>query len=696
MSKKEIKKLNGYQTKERQKQLKKNEQRNQISSLEGFDELKFKVLNHLSKNHFTSKSIDTTNIKDFDKDVKKLVEFTRKNDFKKPIDIDVIIENRARLNSYISQTFEKSGIVYQPSKSYFEKWLEQRIRNTGIDKTMDNFRYIILRAFDLASTNQYPYGIDINSDKFTMGAFDRSNLTEFEIINCLKYLNAQDMNMSVEDYNGLLRDGNKDSLNKQHIIEVINHIKEEYPVTYPKELDEFLVKIDNDGVSTEYLVSDILSQEEINNVLNRHNACRILIGHREVISKELENLNNKNNPWHECNFLYQTINSKTGLQFVDEAIEALEKDDYEDCLKWHKHLIEKAPEHALIPVIAHDVFKPSDFTTSTEFIENYKKLADLYEGKNFHTNNEKWLLRKYENLTEIPKFRYSLINDFYGVECEELWNLTVTKLKKLRKVIRKLKNQNKKTHHQINEFSNIILNQIDGLTSKLFGYNVYVELSALFAGDGKTLKNSPDNVVKAFELFLDTYFGDDVFEVDLKKFTYTIKDNEFLKVITQVDSGGYANSHAGRAQYFASSKLKEYKQEYQNFENYQGTNDELVDNQIEVINKLLGVTRFGWREDTVAGGVVYCGWDGNNRDNTSWEHIDNTTQSLGAIRATETNSSDGAKTKPFKTISGYFEYILDQQDSPKVVKDYHDNGERQVVKYQLGKIIKHYKDEEKV
>ena len=226
MSKKEIKKLNGYQTKERQKQLKKNEQRNQISSLEGFDELKFKVLNHLSKNHFTSKSIDTTNIKDFDKDVKKLVEFTRKNDFKKPIDIDVIIENRARLNSYISQTFEKSGIVYQPSKSYFEKWLEQRIRNTGIDKTMDNFRYIILRAFDLASTNQYPYGIDINSDKFTMGAFDRSNLTEFEIINCLKYLNAQDMNMSVEDYNGLLRDGNKDSLNKQHIIEVINHIKE--------------------------------------------------------------------------------------------------------------------------------------------------------------------------------------------------------------------------------------------------------------------------------------------------------------------------------------------------------------------------------------------------------------------------------------------------------------------------------------
>ena len=143
MSKKEIKKLNGYQTKERQKQLKKNEQRNQIYSLEGFDKLKFKVLVHLRKNHFTSEPIDITNIKDFDKDVKKLVEFARENNFKKSIEIDVLIENKARLNSYKSETFEKSGVKYQESQTSFEKWIEQRIRNIGLDKTMDNFRYMI-------------------------------------------------------------------------------------------------------------------------------------------------------------------------------------------------------------------------------------------------------------------------------------------------------------------------------------------------------------------------------------------------------------------------------------------------------------------------------------------------------------------------------------------------------------------------
>ena len=124
------------------------------------------------------------------------------------------------------------------------------------------------------------------------------------------------------------------------------------------------------------------------------------------------------------------------------------------------------------------------------------------------------------------------------------------------------------------------------------------------------------------------------------------------------------------------------------------TNDELVDNQIKLIDKLLGVTRFGWYEDTTSGKVVYCGWDKGVKDNTSWEHIDNTTQKVGAIRATETNSGDGAKTKAFKTTSEYFEYIIDQQDSPKVDKYYNDDLEKMMVKFQLGKIVKHFKDEE--
>ena len=669
--------------------------KNKIHSVEGFNKLKFKVLKHLRKNHFTSEPIDTTNIKDFYDDVKKLVKFARENKFTKSIEIDNLIENRARLNSYKSETFEKFGVEYQESQTYYEKWLEQRIRNTGLDKTMDNFRYMMLRSHDVASTNQYPFGIDINSDKFTMGAFDRSNLTEFEISNCLAFLNPQDMNISSEDYNKLRLECKKDFLKKQHIIDVINNIKEEYPETYPVQLDTFLKSIENDGASTTYLISDVLSKDDINNVLDRHNACRILIGHREVISKELENLNNKNNPWQQINFLFQNLNSKTHLKFVDEVIAALERDDYEDCIDYHKNLKEIAPEYILLPVIAENIFKPSDFKPSrNDSIDNFEKLANLLEGKSFHTDKDKWVLEKYKSLTEIPAFKYSLVNDFYSFDSMEVWKKYDTKLFELKKVIKKLKTANKVSHPKHDEILSIALSSIDGLRSLKFGYNVYAALALQFAGDGKTIKNSSDNVVKAIELFLDTYFGDDVFTVDLSKNEYNIKDQEFLNVIMDKDQGGYATSHSGRGEYFVSSKLQDYKRKYQDFENYQGTNDELVDNQIKLLNKLLGVTRFGWREDTTSGNVVYCGWDEGVKYNTSWEHIDNTTQKVGAIRATETNSGDGAKTKAFKTTSEYFQYILDQQDSPKVKKDYDDEGERQMVKYQLGKIIKHYKDEE--
>ena len=669
--------------------------KNKIYSVVGFDELEFKVLKHLRNNHFTSEPIDTTNIKDFYDDVKKLVKFARKNKFTKSIEIDNLIENRARLNSYKSETFEKFGVKYQESQTYYEKWLEQRIRNTGLDKTMDNFRYMILRSHDVASTNQYPFGIDINSDKFTMGAFDRSNLTEFEISNCLAFLNPQDMNISSEDYNKLKLECKKDSLKKQNITDVINNIKEDYPDTYPTELDIFLKTIENDGASTTYLISDVLSTECINNVLDRHNACRILIGHREIISKELENLNNKNNPWQQINFLFQSLNSKTHLKFVDEAISALERDDYEDCIDYHKNLKEIAPEYILLPVIVENIFKPSDFKpTRNDSIENFERLANLLEGKDFHTNKDKWVLEKYKSITEIPAFKYSLVNDFYSFDSMEVWKKYDTKLFELKKVIKKLKTANKASHPKHDEILTIALSSIDGLRSVKFGYNVYATLASKFAGDGKTIKNSPDNVVKAIELLLDTYFGDDVFTVDLSKNEYNIKDQEFLNVIMDKDQGGYATSHSGRGEYFVSSKLQDYKQKYQDFEDYRGTNDELVDNQIKLIDKLLGVTRFGWYEDTTSGKVVYCGWDKGVKDNTSWEHIDNTTQKVGAIRATETNSGDGAKTKAFKTTSEYFEYIIDQQDSPKVDKYYNDDLEKMIVKFQLGKIVKHFKDEE--
>ena len=161
-----------------------------------YNKLEFSVLKHLSNNHFTSVPIDETNIKAFYDDVSKLLEYLRSNAYKDTVEIDALIKNRARLNHYQSEVFARYDVNYIKSQTFFKKWLEQRIRNMGEEKMRDNFRYIILRSHDLASTNQFPFGVDINGTETTMDAFDRSNMTEFEAINCYRFLNKTDLNMS--------------------------------------------------------------------------------------------------------------------------------------------------------------------------------------------------------------------------------------------------------------------------------------------------------------------------------------------------------------------------------------------------------------------------------------------------------------------------------------------------------------------
>jgi hypothetical protein len=256
-------------------------------------------------------------------------------------------------------------------------------------------------------------------------------------------------------------------------------------------------------------------------------------------------------------------------------------------------------------------------------------------------------------------------------------------------VLKKLKSKTK----QADELKVLKLSKIDGIISDKFGYNSYVTLIQLFAGNGKTLKNSPDNIIKAIELFMEEYFGDSVFVVSDTESTYTIKNDGFLTLLTDTDSGGYSTSHSGRAEYFLTDKLTSFKSKYENFEDYKGTNEERRDIHIAELKKITGKISFGWYEDTVNGKVVHCGWDEKgNPINATWEHISNPKQTMGAIRAKETNSADGAKTKVFKTISGYYEYILEQQSAPKVKKKYADVDDLQESLINIKKIIKYYKN----
>lgn len=660
-----------------------------VSNKVGFAELKdnFKILVHLRKSAFTFNPIDEKNIKDLYDELKILTLFCLKQNVTIPIKIDGLIQFRTILNHYKSDALSDLDISHSNSKTFFTKYDEQRMRKDETLKMMDNFRYAILRAFNIASANQFPFGIRLDRDFCFLEAYDRSNLTEFSIINLLVHLEQTDTNLDANSFQTAKNKVKKDLLKKRDVEYVIEQIKEAYPLSYPSQLDKFLEDIKDESASTEYSILEIIGSDGATELLDTHENIHILIGLHDVISGELEAINNRNNPWTNINYLFQHIKKLYDISFVAEAKLALKKDEYSDTLNYFKYLIDISPEYCLVPVMAYDVFSTSDFSIkSKEKFDRYQELADLMEGKDVD-----FLKERYKSIKKIPEFSYNLTNDFYSSEALDVWKRFKKKLSRLKVVLKKLKTQS--LGKQTDELKLLAPSKIDGIVSDKFAYNSYVTLMQLFAGNGKTLKNSPDNVVKAVELFMDVYFGDSVFTVSETSFEYTIKDPEFLTLLTDSDSGGNPTSHWGRGVYFLTDKLTSFKLKYEKFEDYKGTNEERRDIHIAELKKITGKISFGWYEDTISGGkAVYCGWDEKgNPINATWEHINNPSQTLGAIRARETNSGDGAKTKVFKTISGYYQYIYEQQTAPKVKKKWSDSDELDEVLINIRKIIKHYK-----
>lgn len=660
-----------------------------ITKYDGFSELldSLSIIKHLRKSNFNIPPIAEGEVNSFFDDIKKIHLFSIKNDIQMPIEVDGMIEFETILNHYKSDTFIDMGTEYILSKSLFKKYNEQRIRNAGKDKIKDNFRYTILRAFNAAHANIFPFGVRLENINTDIEAYDRSNLTEFCIINLLSKLNFKYSNITKEEHTKLKSKIDLDVLKKSELIQVIDHIKEEFGNHYPTQMDILLDTIKDDPASSTYNIIDCIGKEGAKNIIEKHQMVHILIGPHTIISKELESLNNRNNPWVNINYLFQKIKQKFNISFVDEAKLSLVNDGYIETRKYFKYLIDKAPEYSLIPVMAFNSFSKKDFKESNDDrLDNFQNLANLMEGKSLDG-----LSNYTKGLNELPQFKYDLINACFTDSVLENWKEYKKKLLQLKKVLKKLKGRALNT--QSDELKVLTPSKIDGLCSDKFGYNTYVILTLLFAGDGKTIKNSDDNVEKALDLFLQTFFGNDVFVVDELNSTYTIKDSEFLKLLTDTDSDGYSNSHGGRGEYFSGSKLDNYKKAYEDFEDYQGTNEERADLHIELLKRITNLTKFGWWEDTTNGKVVYCGFNGNDKDNVSWEHIQNPIQTHGAIRANETNSTDGAKTKVFKKESDYYQYILEQQSSPKVKKKYKSDRERMMVELQLECIVEYFVNE---
>ena len=698
-----VTKMNVIKMNEKKKVIFKRKPRVHISTKTGFNELKEKlsIVRHLNKSQFTFPEINMTNIFEWKNDIEEIANFCRKEDVTIPVYIKGIVQNFARLSTYKSDTLEELEVEYIDSKNVSIKYDEQRIRNKSVEKIMDNFRYTFIRAHNLASANEFPYGVRLDLNENMLQQYDRSNLTEFEIVNFMSHIkNSNSLNITDDGIATIENDLQTDTLGKSHLEAALKEIKESFPESCPPIVDKFLNRIKNDPASSKYSITDILENDDIDNLLLTYNSAAVLIGNHDVISKELESLNNKNNVWQNINFKYQKIKQVKGVSFVKEAKRVLKLYDGDEVLEYFSDLIDKAPEYCLVPFISENIFKKSDFKSyNQDRYLKYEAMCQLMEGKDGGVDymEEYYIEPNSLSKSEIPKFRYKFINDFYLQDILDVWKLYVKKIKRLKTVLTNL-NKNKKTRTP--EIQEIALSKIDRLTNSKFSYPAYVNLINLFHSDGKTIQHDIKNVSKAVELFLERFFGDDVFEVDFKKNNYIIRDTEFLKLIKHTQEGGYPQDHKGRANYFVSDKLEKFTKDYEDYEDYQGTNEDRCDKSIEDIMDITGLMEFGWWEDTASGDTVYCGYKYNPKNakiekiNISFEHIQNHIQTHGSIRATETNSRDGAKTKAFNTTSKYFEYIKTQQSSPKVKVKY-TVTQLAMKELQLDTIIEYYKGQEK-
>lgn len=663
---------------------------------------RLKKVTHMSNSDFDFPKI--MNVDDLDavfEDFKIIKGFMEINQISTPVTLSGPIQWQTYLSRYVSDLLtmrHKSQIQYQLSKSYISKYKDQRIANEGEDKIVDNFRYAICRAYGLAYSNQFPLGGCLN-EQAAFKAYDRSNLTEFCVVNLIDKLNPSDSNVIELDDTIKSLQIQKHKITKTQALSVMNDIKDVFKNTYPPELDDKINKIGLDDVTSTYTLGELIGVDGIDAILYKMEQFHILIGHTEVISQEIISLNNRNNPWCNINFIYQKVYRDTGISLVDVAKKALSNNEYELVRNFNSSLIATAPEYCLMPVIVDDIIRASDFSTSkvvAEIEDTFVRMASILQGRgaNDDDNSIGYIHSVYGNLKgedlqlRTDSYRYDLIDSYYTVSCLDIFKKYKKRLADLKKVIQHQKKKN------IDRAAIINMTQLDRLASDLY-YNIYVQLALKFAGNGKTLKNSFENVENSIELYLETLFGAKIFTYDLSTNAFTIKDDLFNQLITHFDDGGMSQSHSGRASYVANpKKLKEYKEKYQDFEKYQGTNEQLIDKSIEELKNITGQTRFKFYELTTNGKVVVCGWDGDNKvGNVSLEHHVNTSHEITSIRALECNSADGSKPKAYDTTSpsGFWKYIIKQMDeNDKVRRAYGNDADAGFAKYILNQIINHY------
>jgi hypothetical protein len=573
-------------------------------------------------------------------------------------------------------------------------------------KKIDNLRYAIARAYNLASSNLLPVGVwpDSFSEDVILYLLDRGNLFEF-----------------------LSGSENKDefwSYSKKQIVQVFQEFIDELGDKCPAEIVHSYLSFSNQPAKISLFMNEIIDNECWESILNEVVPFNFLIAHEDVCVNEMKNFNGKSFPWSGPVFLIQYMMTKNKIDvnttleyFADTKLGTTDESvaDYvireispEGCIETgfvygalypitrNKTISFNSSSEADDVALLKEIFTISNPTkikskeNIDEFYKEYLTGDSKIAGTDIKhnpakTNLPKKFTEEWKSFTEfLAKFwEHELFSELEkkGKNLETAWDAERDRLK---------------THAKANGLTvtlpehpkNRLL--MPGQCSSATDFKV-----TLLYGVYKILKQKQKNedgfIDDILNKMFDYLYGDDVIKIIKSKgdfVNYSVISDEFQEWLSLDVSIGYYSKAlwiykalfklndnlelilGGKADDNKAKKDREYRW--------------IID---EVLNGKF--TEAVWYVESTNGAISEVGIkNGSWTSNTSWEHcIDGKSERWedGYFEEVSVNSGRGKSAKPQTKLDGYTYALNEQQrllDADKITQDQFDDSD-----YVLRKII---------
>lgn len=242
----------------------------------------------------------------------------------------------------------------------FRKAEANRSAIESLTKKLDNLRYAIARAYNLASANQIPIGVWADSfvSDILLFLLDRGNLYE--------YLDGSKQKDEFWSYS------------KKNIMAVLKEFIDEYGDKCPAEIIQMYEKFNGEKAGIVLFIDEIISADAFDSILSEVVPFNFLIADENVCINEMKNFNGKSFPWNGPVFLIQYLMTLNKLD-VNGTLEYFADTEIDTNLSYADYIIQNiSPDDCIETGFAYAAFYPITKNTTFLFDENGRKQDELF------------------------------------------------------------------------------------------------------------------------------------------------------------------------------------------------------------------------------------------------------------------------------------------------------------------------------